>query len=370
MSLATQLKSKARATYSLLPPASCSTERSLIKSIHHGGSLESEKATPNPGAMEVARSRRQPTVNRGKATTRQLVVNLSGSPAHMRTHGQRLRNNIRHRDGFQHSIAWTADLDWDQHVRDMRRDRFNYDAELHKTLVKEQRDRAFYEAVEMGLPARTPMNQPFKGKLFMTHDYPVRGLEGNWLCLYGSPVLNQKSIWSIGFEHNHRSRTSWPCAQELKYEGPDRISTDRIHRRLLPHPRISEDASVDWAQRPFLPLHVFDEVGYPFRHFFDGLDMLRWDSVERAEDEIFFATHWVADLEFTKAIDNDTPDSQGMHALGESLWSSLDMCGVWSLEVELDKSMEYADNRIQIIVWWLALGNQGVQVNGQSLTSG
>nr|POE96487.1 hypothetical protein CFP56_56537 [Quercus suber] len=299
-------------------------ERSLVKTPCYGVSPRSENITPGPAATQVIRRRCQPLLNCEKVVLRsQLGHSLSCSP-HMHTPELRLRNNIRHQSGLRHSFIWTTDLNFEQQSRAVRHDCLCCEAVSQNRLAQECRNRRSHETVGMALPAYCLTNRPFQGRSYVTHDYPVRGMGGNWSCLYGTPVLNQKSIWSIGFEHSHRPRTMWPCAQELKYEGPDRISTDHIHRRFLPHPRICSSASGDWAQREFLPPLVFDEVGYPFRHFFDGLDMLRWNSFKRAEEEAFFAAHWISEVEFTQAINNDAPDEQGKHALGKALLDTLE----------------------------------------------
>jgi hypothetical protein len=90
----------------------------------------------------------------------------------------------------------------------------------------------------------------------------------------------------------------------MKYEGDDRIATDRLHGRFLPAPRVGSDNTVTWMQRPIIWQEALENFhAYP------------------SEVDIFFRTHWVAELELT--------DEEGRSLLGSELMDLLDPTDVY-----------------------------------------
>lgn len=51
---------------------------------------------------------------------------------------------------------------------------------------------------------------------------------------------------------------SWPKRDEMKYEGDDRVSTDRLHARCLALPRVSGNETVNWQHRARIIPSLFD----------------------------------------------------------------------------------------------------------------
>jgi hypothetical protein len=123
-------------------------------------------------------------------------------------------------------------------------------------------------------------------------------LHGKVFGTHHSVVLALPTV----FTHHlgRRDMAPWPSRDEMKYEGDDRISTDRLHGRFLPAPRIDSDDGVPWMQRPIIRQEALENFHYPYPR----------------EVEIFLRMHWVAELEFT--------DEEGRVVLGSELMDLLD----------------------------------------------
>ena len=91
-----------------------------------------------------------------------------------------------------------------------------------------------------------PLREPLDGKthLFTTNQ---------------SAVLAKPTIFCPNY-HLSREWTlaPWPSRQEVKYEGDDRIATDKLHGRFLPAPRVPGNGTVNWQQRTIVTPERFD----------------------------------------------------------------------------------------------------------------
>ena len=130
-----------------------------------------------------------------------------------------------------------------------------------------------------------PLRPAFDGKKFDTNH---------------SMVLSQETIFCPQWEDGKETVAQWPSRVEMKYEGDERISTERIHRRFLPMPRAEGNDTVNFQQRVVIDQYPFDEYYFP---------------VPNAVD-IFMRTHLIAELEFG--------DEEGEKALGKELMQMLD----------------------------------------------
>lgn len=122
-----------------------------------------------------------------------------------------------------------------------------------------------------------------------------------------------------------RAEPDWPCAQEFKYEGDDRIKTDLRHGRFLPVPRIPGNDTVTWQQLPFADQWPLDQVhcgsnfkkpdveDVTFGEYEVGLDDGLIDCNERFGNEL---------------LDNSII---GHRFLGDSLMDALDPKGIFGL---------------------------------------
>ena len=135
------------------------------------------------------------------------------------------------------------------------------------------------------------IRKPFDGKEFETNH---------------STVLSQKTVFCQSFEKGKEDVADWPNRMEAKYEGDDRLSTDRLHGRFLGAPRVTGNETVNWQHRAIIPQFPFDDFYYP---------------VPNAVD-IFMRTHWVSELEFT--------DEEGEEAIGKDLMQMLDFQDQWT----------------------------------------
>ena len=120
-----------------------------------------------------------------------------------------------------------------------------------------------------------------------------------------SAVLLYPTIFVPSYEKSpHRilftgGMAAWPSRQEMKYEGDDRVSTDRIHGRFPPTPRVNGNGTVSWQQRSFVWPEVLD-------NFYPG-----WDPVE-----VWWRNCWVGD--------NEIGDEEGVGLIGGELLRVID----------------------------------------------
>lgn len=119
------------------------------------------------------------------------------------------------------------------------------------------------------------------------------------------PVLSLETIFCPAWHKGKENTAPWPSKSEMKYEGDDRISTDRLHGRFPGAPRVEGNETVNWQHRLVIAQFPFDELYYPIPSAVD----------------IFMRTHWIADLEFS--------DEEGVEALGEDFMDILDPKDQW-----------------------------------------
>jgi hypothetical protein len=187
------------------------------------------------------------------------------------------RLNLYRKKLCPRSPFWTVDFD-------LRKHREEWDASLRR-ITKGQVRRVHQESDMLSsLDAHviSSIRPALHGKVFDTHRSIVLAL----------PTV---------FTHHlgRRRMAPWPSRDEMKYEGDDRISTDRLHGRFLPAPRVDSDEAVTWMQRPIIRQEALENFHYPYP----------------SEVEIFLRTHWVAELEFT--------DEAGRLMLGSELMDLL-----------------------------------------------
>ncbi|KXT03988.1 hypothetical protein AC578_9223 [Pseudocercospora eumusae] len=199
----------------------------------------------------------------------------------------------RRRDGFcPRSDIWPQDYDINTHRTFIARDRASM-----TRLIRDRNRRIAQERIDAGLPTDPPsINPPFN----------LRHL--NWENNLSS-VLARPTIFAI---NQHLGRTDpeadWPEAHEQKYEGDDRIATDPLHARFLPHPRVPSNGTVNWQQRPFVPQQLLENFHFPIP----------------TNVEIFLRSHRVNELEVSDEI--------GADLIGEDLMQRLDE--LWEEEQE------------------------------------
>lgn len=102
----------------------------------------------------------------------------------------------------------------------------------------------------------------------------------------------------------------WPCKQELKFEGDDRVATDIKHGRFMPVPRKRGNETVAWQHLMYLEQHQFDAVH-------NGSHQMLPD-----HEEVIFR-----DLEV--GFDGQDPEILGLRLLGKDLMDALDPEGIY-----------------------------------------
>ncbi|KXT13633.1 hypothetical protein AC579_4976 [Pseudocercospora musae] len=199
----------------------------------------------------------------------------------------------RHQGNFcPRSDTWPQDYDINTHRTFIARDR----AAMTRH-VRHRNRRIAQERIDAGLLHEPPaINPPFN----------LRHL--NWENNFSS-VLALPTIFVI---NQHLGRTTpeaaWPEPHEQKYEGDERIATDPLHGRFLPHPRVPGNGTVNWQQRSFVPQQMLENFHYPIPD----------------ENEILLRSHRVDELEVSDEI--------GAELIGEDLMERLDE--LWEEEEE------------------------------------
>lgn len=136
---------------------------------------------------------------------------------------------------------------------------------------------------------------------------PLRpALDGKDLSTNHGAVLLHPTVFVPTY---HKSRipetvADWPSLAEMKYEGDERVSTERIHARFLPAPRVRGNGTVNWQQRTIVVPLVFD-------YFYTS----------SREEDVWERRHWIWDSEFA--------DEEGVEAVGEELMGILDCDDIW-----------------------------------------
>ncbi|GAB7337058.1 hypothetical protein MBLNU457_g2466t1 [Dothideomycetes sp. NU457] len=112
-------------------------------------------------------------------------------------------------------------------------------------------------------------------------------------------VLACETIWAPNPEQAERPIAEWPVYQEMKFEGDDRMRSDKLHRRFLPLPRVPANETVLWSQRAVVQSYEWDEQYRPLSD----------------EDVVFLHNR----VEGEEAVEEGA-----RHVLGEALLSALD----------------------------------------------
>lgn len=134
----------------------------------------------------------------------------------------------------------------------------------------------------------TPVKPVFGGKLWLDNLAPV--------------TASGPTVFTPEFETGRGGRelASWPSKAEMKYEGDERVATDRIHGRFLGLPRRNANDTTAWAQRGLLDQYVMDDFVFP----------------APGPVDVFMCGFRVEEMEIT--------DEEGAHLLGVEMMGLLD----------------------------------------------
>lgn len=205
---------------------------------------------------------------------------------------QNKRINNARRKVAPNSFAWELNLDLQEHKKAFAAWQ---QAQWDRKVKRHTDDKA--ERERLGLsPTPPPVKPSFGGKIFKTND---------------SAVICQKTIFSTQYEEGREIRhasgigwvkkeiAGWPSKLEMKYEGDDRIATDKLHGRFLGAPRAEGNETVNWQQRSIIPQYHLDDFYYPVPK----------------EADIWLKQHWIREHQFS--------DWEGVGALGTDLMDAL-----------------------------------------------
>ncbi|GAB7322479.1 hypothetical protein MBLNU13_g03416t1 [Cladosporium sp. NU13] len=104
-----------------------------------------------------------------------------------------------------------------------------------------------------------------------------------------SPVLCLPTVFTPNYMLGKPFIAPWPSRQEMKYEGDERIATDKLHSRFLGAPRVEGNETVSWQHRQVIeqyPLENYNHIPsslevFERNHHFPGLEADN-ESVEEA----------------------------------------------------------------------------------------
>ena len=104
-----------------------------------------------------------------------------------------------------------------------------------------------------------------------------------------SPVLCLPTVFTPNYMLGKEFIAPWPNRTEMKYEGDDRIATDKLHSRFLGAPRVEGNETVSWQHRNVIeqyPLENYNHIPtaievFERHHHIPGLEADN-ESVEEA----------------------------------------------------------------------------------------
>ncbi|KAK5174954.1 uncharacterized protein LTR77_000090 [Saxophila tyrrhenica] len=111
-----------------------------------------------------------------------------------------------------------------------------------------------------------------------------RPLDGKSFTTAHSNVLSLPTVFCPQFKLGKQEEAPWPTKSEMKYEGDDRISTDRLHGRFPGAPRVPGNETVNWQHKAIIIQWPFDDFLFPLP----------------GEVEIWMRGHVVGELEFSE----------------------------------------------------------------------
>lgn len=115
-----------------------------------------------------------------------------------------------------------------------------------------------------------------------------------------SPVLALPTVFTPQYKLGRPYLAPWPSKSEMKYEGDDRIATDKLHGRFLGAPRVEGNETVNWQHR-----NVIEQ--YPFENY----------HTVPSEADVMLKSHFVDEADHAT-------EEEAKHMLGEDLYSLLD----------------------------------------------
>ena len=117
-----------------------------------------------------------------------------------------------------------------------------------------------------------------------------------------SPVLSLPTVFTPNYKLGKDFIAPWPSRSEMKYEGDDRIATDKLHARFLGAPRVEGNETVNWQHRNVIEQYPLEN----YNHIPTAL-------------EVFERTHHIPGLEADgKCVE------EAWHLLGRELYELLD----------------------------------------------
>ncbi|CAK4032476.1 Hypothetical predicted protein [Lecanosticta acicola] len=207
-----------------------------------------------------------------------------------------------HREKFcRNSVAWELNFDIEKHRLEvnkaMQKEFHNRDARIDKEI--EQRKQ--YLKLEPYYRLPVTIKPAFGDKDFGDNRSTVLARKTVFSHEYLVHRTNEDYLGreAIGWTSIEKEIADWPPRTESKYEGDERISTDRLHGRCLGCPRVGGNETVNWMQRSIIPSYSLDDFYYPVPD----------------EMDLFIRNHYIPALEFD--------DESGKEALGTELMEML-----------------------------------------------
>lgn len=158
------------------------------------------------------------------------------------------------------SYAWPLSYDVDKHkkayLEDLRK-------QWEKTAERNLKEKNERKRLSLAEHPETEIKPAFGGKKFGTNRSTVLGFE----TVFTPEFDVDRKEKDLGEDGNivriDKPVAEWPCREEQKYEGDERIATDALHRRFLGVPRVPGNNTVNWMQRSFIDQYPLDNFYYP-----------------------------------------------------------------------------------------------------------
>ncbi|EME49014.1 hypothetical protein DOTSEDRAFT_76458 [Dothistroma septosporum NZE10] len=214
---------------------------------------------------------------------------------------QQERANAARQRLCRNSIAWTLNLNREQHRQDFERDWHERKGKQERRELQKQRSRRavremYGVSVSIAPQPSSLLVDKLAAVLMRRHEELMPAF-----CNNLSLVLCRPTVFSHGhsikrFDPDYelgsvpKPEAEFPGLAEMKYEGDERIATDLLHRRFMGAPRVHGNDTFNWAQAAIIPQYPLDDTRLNYQYAVHRLPNAHESII--VEETMFRAQEW------------------------------------------------------------------------------
>lgn len=213
---------------------------------------------------------------------------------------QQERANAARNRLCKNSIAWTPNLNREQHRQEFDQDWYHRkEKQEQREMQKQKVQRAVRETYDIAVtttpkPTSRLIKNMKKGATLQDMDLVPAFYNNLSLVLcrptafsYGCSINRIDPNWELS---SLKPEPKYPSLAEMKYEGDERISTDMLHRRFLGIPRVVGNDTVNWMQATIIPQYPLDDTRINYNYAVRRVPAAHESMI--VEDLMFRAHEW------------------------------------------------------------------------------